>query len=705
MSLTAIRILLLGQDPSDAQSVREALADVPDRSFIVEWAPRLTDGLERLRGHEIAAVLLELCLPDGQGIAAFEEVRRVAPHVPILVIGSPDDGDIVTQAVNLGAQDYIGRDRLDNYTLPRALTRIIERHTAEEALYFEQQRADVTLNSIGDAVLSTDLTTRVTYLNPVAERMTGWARQEALGRPLAEVFRIVDATTREPARNPMERAIQLDRVVGLTPNCVLIRRDGLETAIEDSASPIHDRRGQVIGAVIVFKDVAEARATAQQTIHLAHHDFLTDLPNRMLLNDRLTQAIALARRHAHRLAVLYLDLDHFKHVNDRLGHVIGDALLQSVARRLVTCVRDSDTVSRQGGDEFLVLLSEIEHADDAAASARKIVAALATPYDIPHHQLQITGTIGISVCPDDGQDAETLIQCADTAMYHAKERGRNHYQFFERDMHARTVERQLIEAGLHLALSRREFVLHYQPKIDFDTGAMSGAEALLRWAHPERGLMFPKDFLSITDDCSLLVPIGRWVLREACRQARAWIDEGRRPLAVAVNISTVEFRDPGFLDHVRTALQDSRLDARYLELELTESALIQHEDATALALQALKEMGVQVAIDDFGTGYSSLSYLRQFPISALKIDQSFVHEIGVVPVGTSVVCAVINMGRSLGLRVIAEGVETKEQLAFLQAEGCGEGQGYYFSRPLAAGPFVESVETDPPGLVLSVTGR
>jgi diguanylate cyclase (GGDEF)-like protein/PAS domain S-box-containing protein len=692
MSQTVLRILLLGQDPSDAQSVREALANARDGPFLVEWEPRFTDGLERLRGSEIAAVLLDLNLPDWQGNAALDEIRRVAPHVPVLVVGSPDDV-AVTQAIARGAQDYIRRDRLDSYTLPRALARVIERQTAEEALYFEQQRADITLNSIGDAVISSDLTSRVRYLNPVAERMTGWPRQIASGRPLAEVLRIIDATTREATRNPMDEAIQIDRVVGLTPNCVLIRRDGIETAIEDSASPIHDRRGQVIGAVMVFRDVGSARATAVQIVHLAQHDLLTDLPNRLLLNDRLTQAIALARRQDHHLAVLFLDLDRFKHVNDSLGHAIGDALLRSVAQRLLTCVRGSDTVSRQGGDEFLVLLSVIERADDAAASARKILAALVAPHDIAPHQLHIAGTIGISVYPDDGRDAETLIKCADTAMYHAKERGRNRFQFFERNMHAQAVERQRIEAGLHLALARREFVLYYQPKVDLDTGMICGSEALLRWVHPERGLMSPKEFVPIAEDGGLIVPIGQWVLGEACRQARAWIDAGRRPIAVAVNVSAVEFRDPGFLEYLRLVLEDSRLDARYLELELTESALIQHDGAPALVLQALKEMGVQVAIDDFGTGYSNLSYLRTFPINVLKIDQSFVHEINVVPAGTSIVCAVISMGKSLGLRVIAEGVETKEQLAFLQAESCAEGQGFYFSRPLVAGQFAKLPET------------
>ena len=633
MNLKAFRVLLIGHDPADARAVREALAYAQDGSFTVECATRLSEGLERLSGNGIAAVLLDLCLPDSQGIASFEQVWRAAPHIPILVIGSPDDQDIARQAVKRGAQDYLQKTHLDSYSLPRALRHVIERKAAEEALFLEQQRAEVTLNSIGDAVLSIDIPGNVTYLNLVAERMTGWSREEALGRPLAEVFQIIDGATREPARNPMEVALQLDDTVGLTPNCLLIRRDGFETAIEDSASPIHDRGGQMIGAVIVFHDVSAARALSRQVTHLAQHDFLTDLPNRLLLHDRLTQAIAMAHRHGHHLAVLFLDLDRFKHVNDSLGHVIGDALLQSVAGRLVTCVRSSDTVSRQGGDEFVVLLSEIEHADDAAASAQKIIAALVAPHDVAHHHLHVTATIGISIYPDDGPDAETLINCADTAMYHAKEDGRNNYQFFERDMNARAVERQWIEAGLHRALARCEFVLHYQPKIDLATGAMTGAEALIRWVHPERGLMFPADFVPIAEDCGLIVPIGQWVVREACRQTRAWINEGRRPMAVAVNISAVEFRDPRFLENVRTSLNDSRLDARYLELELTESSLIQHIESSALALQALKAMGVQVAIDDFGTGYSSLSYLRQFPFDALKVDQSFVHEISaIIPV-------------------------------------------------------------------------
>jgi diguanylate cyclase len=305
------------------------------------------------------------------------------------------------------------------------------------------------------------------------------------------------------------------------------------------------------------------------------------------------------------------------------------------------------------------------------------------------------------------QDGSFIVECATRLSEGLERLNRNgiaaillDLRLPEPAMNARAVERQWIEAGLHRALARREFVLHYQPKIDLDTGALTGAEALIRWMHPQRGLMLPTDFVPIAEDSGLIVPIGQWVVREACRQVQAWLDEGRRPVAVAINISAVEFRDPRFLEHVRTVLTDSQLDARYLELELTESSLMQRAESSALALRDLKEMGVKVAIDDFGTGYSSLSYLRQFPIDALKVDQSFVHEISAGPAGTPIVSAVISMGRSLGHRVIAEGVETREQLAFLQAQGCGEGQGYYFSRPLVAEQFVRLLETGLPGSVL-----
>ena len=694
MNASSLIVLLISDDDTDAGLIQKALAEPTGNEWRLERVRRVSDGVNRLRKDGIAAVLLDLFLPDSQGIETFEALFATAPLVPILVLANRESEDIAWQATQRGAQDHLLKDHLDAYWLPRILRRVVERKAAEEALFIEKERAQVTLNSIGDAVLSTDIAGHVTYLNPVAEAMTGWSSREAIGRPLAEVFQIVDGATRELAPNPATQAVQENQTVGLSANCILIRRDGHESAIEDSAAPIHDRKGQVTGAVIVFHDVSATRAIGQKMAHLAQHDFLTDLPNRMLFSDRVANAIALARRHGKQRAVLFLDLDRFKHINDSLGHAIGDKLLQSVAQRLVACVRGSDTVSRQGGDEFVVLLSEIERAEDAALSAEKMLLALATPHRIGERELHITASIGISIYPDDGKDAETLIKCADTAMYHAKDKGRNNYQFFTEDLNVRAVERHFLEGSLRRALKRREFVLHYQPKFDLESGQIVGVEALIRWRHPERGLIPPAMFVPVAEDCGLILAIGRWVLHEACRQVQAWIDAGVPPIPVAVNISAVEFQNKAFLEGVRTILKETRLSPRHLELELTESVLMQNVEVTAPALIALKALGVRLAVDDFGTGYSSLSYLRQFPIDTLKIDQSFVREIAAGSLDDTIVSAVISMGKTLNQKVVAEGVETKEQLAVLRRLHCGEGQGFHLGPPVTPEEFVTLLMTN-----------
>jgi diguanylate cyclase (GGDEF)-like protein len=445
------------------------------------------------------------------------------------------------------------------------------------------------------------------------------------------------------------------------------------------------------------KSLGDALVVEQErAFHTAQHDFLTGLPNRMLLNDRIRQAIALAPRHEKRVAVLFLDLDGFKHINDSLGHSVGDKLLQSIAHRLVECVRASDTVSRQGGDEFVVLLSEAEQWEDAALIADRMLAAVAQVHTIDQLDLHITTSIGVSVHPGDGEDAETLIKNADTAMYQAKENGRQSYQFFKPEMNVRAVERQSIEEGLRGALERDEFILHYQPKVDLATGAIVGAEALIRWTSPERGLVSPAQFIPIAEDSGLIVPIGRWVMRRACEQASEWASAGLPITTMAANVSAMEFQNDGFVDGLTSILADTGLDPSSLELELTESVLMKHADAAATILQALRERGVQVAIDDFGTGYSSLSYLRKFPIDALKIDQSFVRQITDEEGDTGIVTAVISMARSLDLRVIAEGVETPEQLTFLKAHECDEAQGFWFSRPVPAMEFASLLRTGVP---------
>jgi diguanylate cyclase (GGDEF)-like protein/PAS domain S-box-containing protein len=570
---------------------------------------------------------------------------------------------------------------------------ITELKRAEAALFAEKERAQVTLNSIGEAVVCTDIVGNITFLNIVAEKMTGWTCAEAFGKPLGEVFQILDGETRKLVADPLETAIKENKTVKLTPNCILIRKDGSESPIEDSAAPIHDRFGLVTGAVVVFHDVTEARAMTTEISHIAQHDILTDLPNRLLLKDRITQAIVAARRNHTKVAVLFLDLDGFKDINDSLGHAVGDNVLQSVAKCLVSCVRSSDTVSRLGGDEFVVLLSGIKQPSDAGIAARKILAAITASHTFDLHDLQLMASIGLSTYPEDGQDAESLLKNADTAMYQGKKRGHNNYQFFNQDMNTRTIERQTIEADLRGALKRQEFVLHYQPKVNLQTRRIAGAEALIRWLHPDRGLVSPLQFIPAAEESGLILPIGQWVLREACRQAQDWIGAGLHATPVAVNVSSLEFRSEGFLEGLRAILKDTRLDPHYLELELTESVLMQHAESSVSVLRTLKSIGVRLAVDDFGTGYSSLSYLKRFPIDSLKIDQSFVHDITTDTNGATIVSAVISMARSLRQCVIAEGVETEEQITFLQAYGCDEAQGYYFSKPVVAHEFAKLLET------------
>ena len=696
MSHPENNVLLIENNPGDAALIQRALKNVSVGTFHIEWVTNLSDGLTRLSKGGLDAVLTDLSLPDSQGMEALDSLLTVASRVPILVLSDLDEEQISCQSIQHGAQDYLPKSHLDSYTLSRSLRNMIDRKAAEDALFTEKERAQVTLNSIEDAVLCTNSSGNVTYLNTVAERMTGWSREEASGRPLADVFRIIEGITRESNLNPLDITIAQNNTVGSAANCILIRRDGQESAIEDSSASIHDPDGHSAGAVIVFHPTSTARSMSLQMAHSAQHDFLTGLPNRLLLNDRISQAIALAQRYMNKLAVLFLDFDGFKHVNDSLGHAVGDKLLQSVAIRLVDCIRGSDTVSRQGGDEFVVLLCGLAQPEDVISTVNRILMTLVAPHSVDLHDLHVTTSIGVSIYPDDGLNAETLIKNADTAMYQAKENGCHGYRFFKAAMNVRAVERQSIEESLRHGLERQEFMLHYQPIINLSTGEITGAEGLLRWTHPIRGAVSPADFIPVAEDCGLIVPIGNWVLREACKQARTWIDGGLPPITMSVNISAIEVRDEQFLRNIFAALKDTGLNPRFLELELTESVLMNRVESTQSILKVLRETGVRLAIDDFGTGYSSLSYLSKFPISALKIDQSFVRQIDITPEEKTIVGAIISMGRSLNLRVIAEGVETLEELAFLHSHHCDEAQGYYIGRPMAAAQFSKLLETGIP---------
>jgi diguanylate cyclase (GGDEF)-like protein/PAS domain S-box-containing protein len=437
------------------------------------------------------------------------------------------------------------------------------------------------------------------------------------------------------------------------------------------------------------EEVAERQQAEERVMHLANHDALTGLPNRRLLIDRLGQALALAHRENHQVAVLFMDLDRFKTINDSLGHMKGDALLQNVARRLSETLREGDTVSRLGGDEFVIVLPSLDQPKAAEKVALKLVDALAPPIDLGGQELRVSASIGISLFPEDGRDTETLLRNADSAMYHAKDMGRNNYQFFMEQMNVAAAERLRLENDLHRALERQEFELHFQPRVSVANGLACGIEALIRWRHPERGLVLPEHFIPVAEDTGLIVPIGEWVINEACRQGTAWCAAGLPKLPVAVNLSPRQFRQSNLVDTVARAIERHGWPCKLLELEITEGVLMQQTSETLKTLEALNRLGVGLAIDDFGTGYSSLSYLKRFPVDFLKIDQSFVRDIAVDPDDATIVTAIIGLAHNLGLTVVAEGVENASQLDFIRDAGCDEAQGYHIGRPMPAGQLAE----------------
>jgi diguanylate cyclase (GGDEF)-like protein/PAS domain S-box-containing protein len=462
------------------------------------------------------------------------------------------------------------------------------------------------------------------------------------------------------------------------------------------SAPLVDSKGRYRGRVWYFRDITERKLAEERVQSLAFYDSLTGLPNRTLLEDRLTKALAGARRHKHKVALLFLDLDRFKDINDSLGHSVGDLLLQEVAKRLKTWGREQDTVARLSGDEFLITLTHIKDVPDAAVAAERLMDAMTAGFVVQGHSLNVSCSVGISIFPEHGADCKTLMKNADAAMYGAKDSGRNNFRFFAEDMNAQAVERLALENSLRLALDNEELFLVYQPQLDIVSGRIIGLEALLRWQHPKLGLVPPDRFIRIAENSGLIVPIGEWVLRTACRQARKWQDEGLPAASVAVNVSAVQFRQAGFCEFIRRVLHEAGLAPQYLELELTEGLLLANADVTLSVLKELKSMGVTLAIDDFGTGYSSFNYLRQFRVSKLKIDRSFIRDIAVNPDDAAITTAIISMAKSLNLKVIAEGVEDEAQMTFLRAHQCDEIQGYYFSKPLTVDKVADKLRGNNP---------
>ncbi|MDD5330711.1 MAG: EAL domain-containing protein [Sulfuricella sp.] len=539
-----------------------------------------------------------------------------------------------------------------------------------------------TIEQAGDSVMIANSQSVIEYVNPAFVALSGYSEEEAIGRKsgLLSSGLMGEGFYREMWGKLLAGEVFRGEMINRKKNGELYYED-------KTITPIRNARGEVGYYVSTGRDVSERKNYVSQLEHQANYDTLTELPNRNLLQDRLGQALTYARRHASELAVMFIDLDYFKNINDSLGHDVGDLLLKQVAARLAGCVREGDTVARQGGDEFVVILSDIAAAEDVTAVTRKILKTFADPFAIGGHELYITCSIGIALYPKDGQDTPTLLKNADAALYRAKEQGRNNSQFYTAEMNVKALERLVLENNLRHALERGEFMVYYQPQVDLRTGQINGMEALVRWRHPELGMVPPAKFIPVAEESGLILPLGEWVLRTACAQNKAWQDAGLRPVCVAVNLSARQFKHQDLVALVAGILQETGLDPALLELELTEGLLMQNVEATIDTLTRFKAMGVKSSIDDFGTGYSSLSYLKRFPIDTLKIDQSFVCNITTDPDDAAIAKTIISMAHEMRLRVIAEGVETEEQRSFLRLRHCDEMQGFFFSRPVSSADF------------------
>ncbi|WP_050989473.1 putative bifunctional diguanylate cyclase/phosphodiesterase [Leptospirillum ferrooxidans] len=565
-------------------------------------------------------------------------------------------------------------------------------------LHLEKEQWFVTLKSIGDAVITTDEHCRITYLNPLAEEMTGWGSDEAMGHPIAQVFQIVNEYTGAPGDNPVERALKEGVVVELANHTLLIRRDGKKFSIEDSAAPIRDDEEKVRGCVIIFRDVTEKRRLEQKISYQANYDALTGLPNRHLFQDRVTQAIAQAHRTGRLFALLYVDVDHFKNINDRLGHPFGDRVLVELGRRFTSIVRESDTIARIGGDEFAIILGDLSDQTEALVLGHRLLNESVTPFRIDDSRADLTVSIGVTLFPDDGTDMTSLVRNADIALYQVKKTGRNNIQFFSQEMNRIVQKRLKIATELQDALDQNQFFLHYQPIVDYAQSRAIGVEALVRWKHRNK-TRHPDEFIPVAEEMGLIVPLGRWVLQSALQQMRIWIDQGFLLNRLAVNVAVKQIHSAGFVDFLEYLLKENRIDPALLELEITERTLMFQDHHTLETLSRIRDLGVSISVDDFGTGYSSLNYIRNFPVNTLKIDRSFLTGLFNNHYDQAIVLAILAMAKSLSLDVVAEGVEQEEQDRFLRNNGCYLAQGYYYGHPVSpekVQPLFDRIAQNPP---------
>lgn len=731
MKTAGLNVLLIEDSNGDAELIREMLYS-RGRECSLKRADRLTGGLKLLEEAAFDVVLLDLGLPDSVGINALAEINRKKHELPVIVFTGIEDEELAARAISLGAQDYLLKGKIDSDMLYRSITYSINRKHAEETIRKAKELSDA-LNVINSLINSTlDADEIMHRVVAEAARLTG-ADGSSIGLIQADnvfmkyVYNMpgefiglhltpVEAKHIHYAASRREAVAFNDTATDDRVNVRFSSRFGIFSVL---TAPLIVR-DEVIGSICFYRlspgcaftemyvDFAQKLSIAvsaalenaslydnlkkmdEEIRHLAYHDALTGLPNRRLFTSLLTHELTQSRRHDKKMAIFFLDLDRFKDINDTLGHEAGDELLKQVAHRLKSVVRAGDTIARIGGDEFNIILADIDHVEVIAAIAQKIVECFRKTFIIAGHELHMSTSLGISIYPDDSEEISILLSYADIAMYHAKKEGRNTYQFYDPEINFRTIERMRMNSLLLHSVERGELTVHYQPQIDIKTKDVIGAEALVRWNHPAMGLIDAAEFIPLAEETGFVASIDEWVLRTVCEQVKLWQDAGLYA-CVTVNLSSRQLQSPQLVAKVSQIFNDTGVSPEYLNFEITESVAMQNIESTAERLKELSEMGVHINIDDFGTGYLSLNYLKRLPIECLKIDRSFIRDIVGDSDDRTIISAVTAMAHKMRLRVIAEGVETQEQFSFLRFAGCDEVQGYLFSRPLPAENFAELI--------------
>jgi len=703
-SQSLISLLIVEDEPRYLESTRLLLAQFVHS---IDAALTVAQALALLSERSYDLALLDLRLPDGTGHEIMAYIRAHHPDCRIIVASGDSEIDSAIQSLRLGAYDYL-RKPYEPEELIKTVRNVVrklqlERDNARMVHQLEQseQWHRLLVNASPDVIYTLDANGRFTYLNDSIQSTLGYLPGELIGRDYKTIIASDQLETAHYHFNERRTGERATRNFEL----LLRRKDDLLSSLTERTSdqrvvvelssmgmyrPTSLGMGEFLGSYGVVRDIS-ARKQAEATIAFqAYHDLLTGLPNRALFKDRLGQAMVQAKRHGQTMATLFLDMDHFKVVNDTLGHLVGDGLLQALAQRLRGSLREGDTLSRIGGDEFMLLLPHIRTRDNAAYIAQKIIASLKQPFSIEGHELYASMSIGIAIFPDDGENIETLIKHADIAMYHAKDHGRNDYKFFTQDLHKSYTGRLAIENEMRHALENKEFEVFYQPQVAVESQRIRGMEALIRWNHPTRGMVSPNDFIPVAEASGLITPISEWVINAACRQAKLWRDSGMPAVTMAVNLSARQIEHPQFVDKFLQCLHKHMPDGQGIEIEITETTLMRDMEGAISKLRKLADMGVEISIDDFGTGYSSLSYLKKLPINTIKIDRSFIHDLtGHMNNGSTIVAGIAAMAKGLNLKVVAEGVETQEQLDYLQTLGCDTYQGFFYSRPVNAGAATE----------------